>query len=323
MTSEKGESKTNKNNSKVKKANEKLEKTNFLHKIFGGLNMSWPVVIGFAIAMGVYTALMAILVPDGNSFHDITATLEWWVLPAILVIVNCKKPLDAALKVFVFFLISQPIVYLLQVPFSYMGWGLFQYYPYWFKVTLCTLPAGFIGWYIKKDEWYSGVILSSMTTLLACTAIVFIRGFGDNFPNHLITVIYCIAIIPVFLFGVFRKWQPRIVAIVITIVAATIFGVVTAGPEEFETYRTSYDGPNGEFVDYEFGENPYVSSWSGGHPGGVEIINAGELGYTLKIKGTIDDTVYHFSVSDDSGAEYNFKYYYDKKSNSLMLEKEE
>ncbi|MBR3256585.1 hypothetical protein IKG10_02890 [Candidatus Saccharibacteria bacterium] len=71
---------------------------NFLHKIFGGLNITWPKLIIFAVIMGIYTALMAMLVPDGNSFHDIAVTPEWWVLPAILIIVNSKKPLDADLN---------------------------------------------------------------------------------------------------------------------------------------------------------------------------------------------------------------------------------
>lgn len=74
-----------------------------LHKIFGDLKITWPVVIIMAVCLGVYTALMAAFVPDGNSFHDIAVTPEWWVLPAVLIIVNCKKPLDSALKVFVFF----------------------------------------------------------------------------------------------------------------------------------------------------------------------------------------------------------------------------
>ena len=124
----------------------------FLQKLFGGINLTWPKLIIFAVIMGIYTALMAMLVPDGNSFHDIAVTMEWWVLPAILIIVNCKKPLEAALKTFVFFLISQPLVYLIQVPFNGMGWGLFGYYPFWFKVTLLTFPAAFIGWYMKKDK---------------------------------------------------------------------------------------------------------------------------------------------------------------------------
>ena len=119
----------------------KKKKTNFLNKIFGELNMSWPVIIAMSITLGTYTALMALLVPEGNSFHDIAVTPEWWVLPAIIIIVNCKKPLEAALKVFAFFLISQPLVYLIQVPFNSMGWGLFGYYPYWFKITLFVLKS--------------------------------------------------------------------------------------------------------------------------------------------------------------------------------------
>ena len=82
----------------------------FCKKLFGGLKMSWPAVIIFAVIMGIYTALMAMFVPDSNSFHDIAVTVEWWVLPAILVIVNCKKPLEAALKTFVFFLFAVPEV---------------------------------------------------------------------------------------------------------------------------------------------------------------------------------------------------------------------
>ncbi len=41
---------------------------------------------------------------------------------------------------FFFFLISQPLIYLLQVPFSSMGFELFIYYKYWFIWTLLTIP---------------------------------------------------------------------------------------------------------------------------------------------------------------------------------------
>lgn len=61
-------------------------------KIFGDLEMTWQKVILLAVALGIYTALMAMLVPDGNSFHDIAVTAEWWVLPAIIIITNCKLP---------------------------------------------------------------------------------------------------------------------------------------------------------------------------------------------------------------------------------------
>ena len=156
---------TAKKTPKVKKDEDlkqnKIIKT--LRKVFGGLEMSWRNTIVFAIIMGIWTALMALLVPDGDSFHDIVVTPEWWVLPAVFIIVNCKKPLEAALKTFVFFLISQPLVYLIQVPFNSLGWGLFGFYPYWLKITLLTFPGAFLGWFIKHDKWYSGLILSVMT----------------------------------------------------------------------------------------------------------------------------------------------------------------
>ena len=268
---------------KIKKQNKVTKKPNLLHKFFGGLNMSWPVVIIFAVIMGIYTALMALLVPDGNSFHDIAVTPEWWVLPAIIIIMNCKKPIEAALKVFVFFLISQPLVYLIQVPFNNMGWSLFGYYPYWFKITLCTLPAGFIGWYMKKDKWYSGLILSAMTILLIFTALTYIHSFENSFPNHLITVIYCIGIIPIFIFGIFRKREPRIISFIVAIIAAIILTITTATPEEFEVYRNAYDTTDGKLIELNFDENPYVSFWSSeGGEGSVEIINADEDGSVIK-----------------------------------------
>ena len=104
-------------------------------KLFGGIKMTWQRVIIFAVIAGVITALAAMLIPDGNSLHEIAVSLEAWILFAILIITNCKKPWGAALKTFVFFLISQPLVYLIQVPFSWMGWGLFRYYRYWFIIT--------------------------------------------------------------------------------------------------------------------------------------------------------------------------------------------
>ena len=289
----------------------------FFDKIFGGLNMSWLVVIIMAVALGVWTALMAMFVPDGNSFHDIAVLPEWWVLPAILIIVNCKKPLEAALKVFVFFLVSQPLVYLIQVPFSDMGWGLFKYYPYWFYITLATLPGGFIGWFVKKDKWYSGVILAVMTTLLAYLGIGYASHWGETFPNHLITVIYCFGIIPVFVFGIFKKWQPRAITIAITIIATAIyiFAAHPFGGDEFETYNTSFVSESGITL---VGE-PEVTSWSGTGKGFVEFIKkVDDETYTFKLNGRRGGE-YWFIITDEVGNEYKFEYHFDKESQSVVV----
>ena len=129
-------------------------------KIFGGIKLTWKRLILLAVISGIITGLIALLIPDGNSIHQIAVTFEAWIVLAIIVIVNCDKPLDAALKTFVYFLISQPLVYLIQVPFNRLGFGLFNYYwPYWFIWTVATLPGGFIAWYIKKETRHQNLHL--------------------------------------------------------------------------------------------------------------------------------------------------------------------
>ena len=109
----------------------------FTDKLFGGLNMSWLSVILFAVGAALLTfAVLMIPAFENTSVRRIGETVEVWILFAVIIMSNCKKPLESALKTFVFFLISQPLIYLLQVPFSWMGWGLFQYYKYWF-ILLC------------------------------------------------------------------------------------------------------------------------------------------------------------------------------------------
>ena len=276
--------------------------------------MTWTTVIIFATIMGVYTALMAMLVPDGNSFHDIAVMPEWWVLPAIIIIVNTKKPLEAALKTFVFFLISQPLVYLIQVPFNEMGWGLFGYYKYWFMITLLTFPGGFIGWYVKKDKWYSGLILSVMTVFLVFMGFNYASGFRESFPNHLLTTIYCFGIIPVFIFGIFKNKSPRIVTAIITLVAFIIMLVIGFLAKPFEAYPNSFIEDN----DIVFVGEPYVSHYSGGGKGNAEIVMK-EPPYSFKLTGE-GNNIYIFSVSDDENT-YDFEYYFDKELNTVIVKK--
>ena len=96
--------------------------TKVIKKMFGELELTWFKLIASAVAAGVLTAVIAILpVFNNTSFHAVTATFEVWILFGIIIILNSRSNLDSALKCFVFFLISQPLVYLIQVPFSDLG----------------------------------------------------------------------------------------------------------------------------------------------------------------------------------------------------------
>lgn len=209
-----------------------------IRKLFGGIKMTWKTVIAFAVIAGIFTAFMAMWVPNGNSFHEIAVSVEAWILFAIVIITNCETPKDAACKTFVFFLISQPLVYLIQVPFSWMGWRLFMYYGYWFKLTLLTFPAAYIGWHIKKDNVLSALLLSVMLILLAFLGVGYAKDTLAHFPNHLISTLFCFGQIPLLIYGVFRDKKAILTASAISVAAiAVIAASVLRGPTlNVETY---------------------------------------------------------------------------------------
>ncbi len=75
-----------------------------MKRLFGGINLTWKKLIIFAIIIGAYTAIMA-LIPafKDTSFSDIAVQFEWWILFGIIIIYNSESPTDSALKCFVFF----------------------------------------------------------------------------------------------------------------------------------------------------------------------------------------------------------------------------
>ena len=108
---------------------------------------------------------MALLpITKDTSFRDIAIMFEWWTLFGIIIIINSKS------------LVSQPLIYLIQVPFSSMGWGLFGYYRYWFYWTLACIPMGFIGYYIKKKNYLSILILLPMFIMLIIMGLGYINS---------------------------------------------------------------------------------------------------------------------------------------------------
>jgi hypothetical protein len=194
-------------------------------KLYGGINFTWPRLILFAIGAAVLTSIFLIVpIFKDTSFTKMGETLEAWIFLAIIIIANSKKPLESALKTFVFFLISQPLIYLVQVPFTWQGWGIFQYYKFWFILTLCTFPAAYIGWYIKKKNWLSVIILMPMLILLALIAKDGINHVIYEFPHFLLMVVFCIAQILLYLYVFTESVAQKIAGLLapIVVVAAML-----------------------------------------------------------------------------------------------------
>ncbi len=195
----------------------------FTNKLYGGMNLTWPGVILYAVGTALLTAVFLIVpIFRGTSFVRMGETLEAWIFFAVIIIANARSPLDSALKTFVFFLISQPLIYLFQVPFSGLGWGLFRYYKYWFVLTLCTFPAAFVGWYIRKKNWLSLLILLPVLFLLAYLGKDGLKHVTHAFPHLLIMVVFCVLQIFLYLYSFTEKNAQKIVGVLVPIAILAI-----------------------------------------------------------------------------------------------------
>ena len=195
----------------------------FTDKLYGGINLTWLGVILYAVGTAVLTTIFLVVpIFKDTSFMRMGETLEAWVFFAVIIIANAKSPLDSALKTFVFFLISQPLIYLLQVPFTWQGWGIFQYYKHWFILTLCTFPAAFIGWYIRKKNWLSLLILMPVLILLAYICEDGLKHVIHQFPHLLIMVVFCILQVLLYLYAFTEKVSQKIIGVLVPIAVISV-----------------------------------------------------------------------------------------------------
>ena len=227
-----------------------------MKKLFGGIEFTWKRLILFAVICGVYTGVMTLIpATKDTSFRDISITFEWWILFAILIIVNSKTPLDSALKVFVFFLISQPLVYLVQVPFSPDGFGLFRYYPAWFQWTLLTFPMAFVGHYMKKDKWWGLLILAPMLLFLGYHYVSFFGEAVHFFPQHLMSALVCAATLIIYPLFIFKDRRIRIAGLILSIlilIAGSVYGFLD---KRSHTYNTSFLSSGGDTCGIEYDDS--------------------------------------------------------------------
>jgi len=176
-----------------------------MKKAFGGINLTLTKVIIMAIIAGIYTAIMAMLpIVKDTSFSDLTVTFEVWIFFGIFIIMNSKSAKDSALKCFIFFLISQPLVYLVQDIVN--NSNLFStYYRFWIPWTIATIPMGFIGYYMKKDRWWGLLVLAPMLLFVGEECAGYLSKTMFSFPRHLLTTIFCMSTLIIYPLAIFKN----------------------------------------------------------------------------------------------------------------------
>lgn len=145
----------------------------YLKQLVKVKEITYKNVICFAIICGIITGIILdvelykINAISDNSLFNIGMCFEFWIFATMIIVSRTKRPLEAAIKVFIFFLISQPLVYLVKVPFDLRGWEVFTDYKGWFIWTLFTFPGAFIAWYTNKKNNLSIVIFMAAILFLS------------------------------------------------------------------------------------------------------------------------------------------------------------
>ena len=234
-----------------------------LKKLFGEIDLNWKKLIIFAIIAGIYTAVMAMIpAAKDTSFSDLTVTFEVWVLFGIFIIMNSKSAKDSALKCFVFFLISQPLVYLIQDVINKSN--LFNtYYRYWFIWTIATLPMGFIGYYMKKDKWWGLLILIPMLLLVGEEYAGYLSKTIFSFPRHILTTIFCFVTIIIYPLAIFKNKKIKIAGVVISAIIVITMTILTLlNPPIYDTIILTNGGKMG--ISFDDTYKAYLSDKSYG-----------------------------------------------------------
>ena len=197
-------------------------------KLFGDISLTWIKVIIFAIIAGVYTAIMAMIpAAKDTSFADLTISFEVWILFGILIIMNSKSAVDSALKCFIFFLISQPLVYIVQDVVNKSNFYLFRaYYRNWVMWTIATIPMGFIGYYMKKDKWWGLIILTPILVFLGFHLSGFIQDTMFSFPRHILSAIFCIVTLIIYPLVIFKNKKLQIIGCIISSIIIIVMAVL-------------------------------------------------------------------------------------------------
>ena len=220
-----------------------------MKKVFGGINLTWPKVIIMAIVAGVYTAIMAMLpIAKDTSFSDLTVTFEVWILFGIFIIMNSKSAKDSALKCFIFFLISQPLVYIVQDVINHSNL-LFTYYRFWVIWTIACIPMGFIGYYMKKDKWWGLLILIPMLLLTGEECAGYLSKTMFSFPRHLLTTLFCISALIIYPLAIFNNKKVKTIGVVISVlIIIIVVSVCIINPPIYST-DILYNGEKSKFDD--------------------------------------------------------------------------
>lgn len=286
-----------------------------MKKLFGEVKLTWKFLIIFSILLGIGVGIInRIPFLNNTSFQDIAIVFDMWIVLAIFVIINCKSSKEAVFKCFVFFLISQPLIYLTEVIIEtifhnadftsllvkyfknyYIGAG-------WFRWTILTIPGSFIAYQIKKDNMLSAIILSVATVALTYFGTTELIGtFTKHFPYHLLSGILCFYFAYRLIFLILTNKKERIISIILTSLGMIVALVLNYSNKQVPMIiNTPLDLDEGVIARECNSSDETIVTCKVDEEGLVTIYSSSNIGTTDLIIIDVDDNEYIYEVISTS-----------------------
>lgn len=238
-----------------------------MKKLFGKTKISWKFLIIFSILLGLIIGIInKIPFLENTSFRDIAIVYDMWIILALFVITNSESAKEAVSKCFVFFLISQPMIYLSEllidiifykVSFSNSFKLYFINYYYgagWLYQTFLTIPGAYIAYQVKRKNILSSIILSVATCYLSLVGTTgLIKCLTEHFPYHLLNSLLCLFFAYYLIFILLNKKRERIISLSLTTIGIILGVILTINNNNKPisvNYELSLDN-NNEINNYE------------------------------------------------------------------------
>ena len=194
---------------------------NKLKNYFGNYEITIKRLIILTLLCGTIPGiLLRIPALENSSFTNPGVCYEFWVMAALFIITNCKSYKEACIKTFLFFLVSQPLIYIIQLPFNGFDTSILRYYTYWIIPTILTIPGSFMAYRCKKGDWLSFIIFMICLFLLGLELASHIFSCIKYFPKQILSIIFILFEVIFFTELFFKDKLKKIILYVFCILVA-------------------------------------------------------------------------------------------------------
>lgn len=119
---------------------------------------------------------------------------------------------------------------MIEAPF--VGIEVLRYYSNWIVWTLLTFPMAYLGYYLKKGNFFSVLVFLPIILLLSYHVVGYFKMSYLTFPRHLLSSIFCVFQLIMFILILFDK-KKRIINFILTIICVIL--------SAFLIFRTNID----------------------------------------------------------------------------------